>query len=158
MGSRLAVGLMGIAVLLIVGCTAEPGPVGPPSAPEPTDSMRQSIAESDSRGGLPAEAVIGEQPPRSPDSAYPFPRAGWLDGGDEFAIVLVGSSSCPAFPSSIEVVDPHTVKVGIDRREATVCSADMAPRTYVISTPTEINRTEEVTLTYGEAVVTLPAL
>ncbi|WP_146067340.1 hypothetical protein [Arthrobacter sp. SX1312] len=158
MGNRLAVGVVAATVLLIGGCTAEPGTTGSPPAPEATDSLQQSIAESEIRGGLPAEAIIGEQPPRSPGSAYPFPRAGWLDGGDTFAIVLVGSGSCPAFPSSIEVVGPHTVKVGIDRHEATVCSADMSPRTYVISTPTEIDRTQDVTLTYGEAVVTLPAL
>jgi hypothetical protein len=34
----------------------------------------------------------------------------------------------------------------------------MAPRTYVISTPTEVNRTQEVTLEYGDLAVTLPAL
>ncbi|PPB50973.1 hypothetical protein C4K88_03730 [Arthrobacter pityocampae] len=99
-----------------------------------------------------------ERLPSSPDSAYPFPTAGWLDGGGRFAVVLVGSSSCPAVPSSIEVPDPHTGRLGLDRQKSDVCSADMAPRTYVIGTPTDVDRTQDVTLEYGDSVVILPAL
>lgn len=150
-------GSIGIAVL-IAGCAAEPSTIGPSPTPVPAASMPQSIAKSEIQGGLPSEAIIGEQPPSSRDSSYPFPTAGWLDGGDEFAVVFAGSSSCPAFPSSMEVLDPHTVKLGIDRHDAPACSADLAPRTYVISTPTEINRNQGVTVEYGESAVTLPAL
>lgn len=157
MANRSALGFLGIAVL-IAGCAAEPSTEGLPFAPGPTAFMAPSIAEFEIQGGLPREAIVGEQPPFSPDSSYPFPTAGWLDGGDRFAIVLAGSSSCPAFPSSMEVLDPHTVKLGIDRHDETTCSADMAPRTHVINTPAGINRTQEVTLEYGDSAVTLPAL
>lgn len=149
--------VLGIAVL-IAGCSTEPGPPEFQSTAESAVPESQSIAKSEIEGGLPAEAIIGEQPPFSPDASYPFPKAGWLDGGASFAIVLAGSSSCPSFPSSIEVIDPHTLKLGIDRRGGTPCSADMAPRTYVINTPAEIDLAQQVTLQYSESAVTLPAL
>ncbi len=147
----------GIAVL-VAGCATEPGAAGSSSTTGPAEALPSSIAEYDIRGGLPTEAIPGDKSPSSPDSAYPFPTAGWLDGGGRFAVVLVGSSSCPAVTSSIEVPDPHTVRLGLDRQKSDVCSADLAPRTYVIGTPTDVDRAQDVTLEYGDSVVTLPAL
>ena len=83
---------------------------------------------------------------------------GWLDDGARFAIVLAGSSSCPAFPSSIDVADPHTIKLGLDTRGGPNCTADMAPRTYIIRTPTGIDSSGQVTLLFGETTVALPPL
>jgi hypothetical protein len=117
-----------------------------------------SIAESEHQGGLPAEAVTAKTDSSARDLAYPVPSAGWLDNGAKFAVVLAGSSSCPAFPSSIEVLDPHSVKLGIDTRGGPNCTADMAPRTYIIRTPTDIDVSRQVTLQYGETTVTLPPL
>jgi hypothetical protein len=128
--------------VVIAGCSGEPG----------------SIAESESQGGLPAEAITAKASALAQDPIYPFPRAGWLDSGRKFAVVLSGSSSCPAFPSSVEAMDPHRIKLGIDTRGGPNCTADLAPRTYVISTPAGVDVAQEVTLEYGESTVTLPGL
>lgn len=117
-----------------------------------------SIAEAEHAGGLPAEAIIAKTDSSTRARAYPFPTAGWLDAGAKFAVVLAGSSSCPAFPSSIEVLGPHSVKLGLDTRGGPNCTADMAPRTYIIRTPADIDISQQVTLLYGETTVMLPPL
>ena len=128
--------------LLLTACSAAPA----------------SVAESEHAGGLPAHAITAKPDSSGRDLPYPFPTAGWLDDGARFAIVLAGSSSCPAFPSSIDVADPHTIKLGLDTRGGPNCTADMAPRTYIIRTPTGIDSSGQVTLLFGETTVALPPL
>jgi hypothetical protein len=141
MGKIVRLWFVGIAAVL-VGCSVEPG----------------SVAESERRGGLPAEAITATPGSSSQVPSYPFPEAGWLDAGAKFAVVLGGSSSCPSFPSSIEVLNPHHLKLGIATRGGPNCTADIAPRTYVIRTPTDVDISREVTLQYGETTVVLPPL
>lgn len=141
MGKIVRLWLVGMSVLL-AGCSAAPG----------------SIAESEREGGLPAEAIPARPGSAGQDPLYPFPSAGWLDAGAKFAVVLSGSSSCPAFPSAIEVPDAHHLKLGIDTRGGPNCTADLAPRTYVIRTPAEVDTSRAVTLQYGETTVVLPPL
>ena len=117
-----------------------------------------SIAESEHEGGLPRDAVISSPSPPSQHQAYPFPSAGWLNNGNRIAIVLAGSSSCPSFPSSIEVVDKHRMKIGVSTRGGPNCTADLAPRTYVIRTPAEIDTSSDVTIEYDGSSDLLPAL
>lgn len=126
---------------MLAGCSVEP----------------TSVAESERQGGLPAEAITAK-PSSSQSPLFPFPEAGWLDAGAKFAVVLGGSSSCPAFPSSVEVVDPHHLRLGIDTRGGPNCTADLVPRTYVIRTPHEVDVSREVTLEYGNTIVVLPPL
>lgn len=136
-------GIWGVGVLaLLTACSATPA----------------SIAESEHAGGLPAEAITAKPDSSGRDPAHPFPTAGWLDGGAKFAVVLAGSSSCPAFPSSIEVADPYNIKLGLDTRGGPNCTADMAPRTYIIRTPSDIDNSRQVTLLFGETTVALPPL
>ena len=141
MGKIIRLWFVGMSVLL-AGCSVEPG----------------SIAESERPGGLPAEAITATAGSSAHRPSYPFPEAGWLDAGAKFAVVLGGSSSCPAYPSSIEVLDAHHVKLGIDTRGGPNCTADMAPRTYIITTPADVDVSHEVTLQYGETTVVLPPL
>jgi hypothetical protein len=129
-------------VALLVGCSA----------------LSASVAESERAGGLPAEAITATPGPQSKTPSYPFPEAGWLDGGAKFALVLSGSSTCPSFPSSIEVINMHHMKIGVSTRGGSKCSADIAPRTYVIRTPGNVDTSREVTLQYGETSVLLPSL
>lgn len=82
--------------------------------------------------------------------------AGWLDAGAKFAVVLSGSSSCPTFPSSVEVLTAHHLKLNLATRNAPACTADMAPRTYVLKTPVDLDVSKEVTLEFGETTVVLP--
>ena len=127
-------------VALLVGCSA----------------LSASVAESERAGGLPAEAITATPGPQSKTPSYP--EAGWLDGGAKFALVLSGSSTCPSFPSSIEVIDMHHMKIGVSTHGGSKCSADIAPRTYVIRTPGSVDTSREVTLQYGETSVLLPPL
>jgi hypothetical protein len=147
-------------VIAVAGCAAEAGPATPEPTAEPQPTTPESIAESVIRGGLPAEAITADVDPSSPDQPWPFPTAGWLDGGARFAIVLVGSSSCPSFPSSMEVIDTQHLKIGITKNGgASPCSADMAPRTYVLPTPASIDTSHEITLMYpGGNTAILPPL
>jgi hypothetical protein len=146
-------------VIAVAGCAAEAGPATPEPTPEPQSTTPESIAESVIRGGLPAEAITADVDPSSSDPVWPYPTAGWLDGGARFAIVLVGSSSCPSFPSSMEVVDTQHLKIGITKSGASPCSADMAPRTYVLPTPASIDTSHEITLMYpGGNTAILPPL
>ena len=141
MGKIIRLWFIGMSALL-AGCSVVPG----------------SIAESELPGGLPAEAITAESGSSTRGPLYPFPEAGWLDDGAKFAVVLGGSSSCPAYPSSIEVLDAHHLKLGIDTRGGPTCTADLAPRTYVIRTPADVDVSREVTLEYGGTTVVLPPL
>ena len=50
------------------------------------------------------------------------------------------------------------VALGLDTRGGPNCTADMAPRTYIIRTPTGIDSSGQVTLLFGETTVALPPL
>ncbi|MBG6224332.1 hypothetical protein IWX63_000887 [Arthrobacter sp. CAN_A2] len=151
------VGLIGIT-LGLAGCSNGSDPATSEPTTEPPSVTPGSVADSEAEGELPPEAITAEQGSLPQEQAYPFPEAGWLEGGAKFAIVLVGSSSCPAFPSSIEVIDAHRLMIGIDSREGEVCTADMVPRTHVLRTPADIDSSQEVTLEYsfGRTVILPP--
>lgn len=144
MGRIVRLSSLGIVALLI-GCSGPPGPPG-------------SIAESERMGGLPADAIATS--PGIPFGPLPGggPSAGWLDDGARFAVVLGGSSSCPSFPSSIDVIDKHRLKIGVSTSGGPVCTADLVPRTYVIRTPDGVDTSGQVTLLFGESSAVLPPL
>ncbi len=143
MGTNFRFFVVGLAALL-AGCSAVPS----------------SISESEFRGGLPSAAITADPGSWAEDPSFPapVPVAGWLDAGARFAVVLSGSSSCPDFPSSIEVLNAHHIKLDIGSHTAQACSADLAPRTYVIKTPGDVDVSNEVTLEFGETSVVLPPL
>lgn len=141
MGNTIPICVVGMSILL-AGCSVEP----------------RSIAESEHQGGLPTEAITARPGPSATAPPHPFPQAGWLDGGAKFAIVFIGSSSCPIYPSSIEVLNAHHVKLGVDTRGRGACTDDLAPRTHVIRTPAKVDVSREVTLQYGEMTLVLPPL
>jgi hypothetical protein len=141
MGKIIRVWFVGMFALL-VSCSVEPS----------------SIAESERVGGLPADAIPAKPGSPAENLFYPSPEAGWLDAGAKFAVVLGGSSSCPAFPSSLEVLEANHLKLGIDTRGGPNCTTDLVQRTYVIKTPNEVDVSREVTLQYGKTTVVLPPL
>jgi hypothetical protein len=135
------------AVLMITACTAPP------------ESPPQLQVESERQGLLPKEAVTSKPTPPVPTEPwFPFPLAGWLENGQKFAVVIGGSLGCPSFPSSIEVVDPHRMRIGIGTKGGPVCDSAWVGRTFVIRTPKQIDPTHEVTVQYGDTTVRLPAL
>jgi hypothetical protein len=143
MGPSLRFFVFGAAALL-AGCSAGPS----------------SIAESEFRGRLPSEAITASPGSWAQDPSFPspIPVVGWLDAGAKLAVVLSGSSSCPAYPSSIEVLNSQHLKLSLATRGTQTCTADIAPRTYVIKTPSDVDVSREVTLEYGETRVVLPPI
>ena len=142
MGKSCAVTVVGLAAIL-AGCAASPS----------------SISESDFRGGLPSEAITADPDTHAKEPYLSLgPAAGWLDAGAKFAVALSGSSSCPAFPSSIQVLNSQHVKLEVATHDAQACTADLAPHTYVIKTPADVDSSREVTLDVGETRVLLPPL
>lgn len=127
---------------ILTGCSAAPS----------------KIFESEYSGGLPPEAITADPGSWAQDPSFysPVPVAGWLDAGAKFAVVLSGSSSCPTFPSSVEVLTAHHLKLNLATRNAPACTADMAPRTYVLKTPVDLDVSKEVMLEFGETTVVLP--
>ncbi|ANP74655.1 hypothetical protein [Cryobacterium arcticum] len=137
---------VGVAVLCLVGVSA----------------CSASIADSEYDGVLPSDAIT--TPTAIPEDGEanlldPYPSAGWLDDGDRFAIVLGGSSSCPSFPASMVVEDSHTLSIEIGQSGGPMCTADMKLRTHVLTTPSGMDTTSEITIRYGESgTAVLPAL
>ncbi|POH66554.1 hypothetical protein C3B61_08315 [Cryobacterium zongtaii] len=119
-----------------------------------------SIAGSAYDGMLPDEAITTPAPAdEEANLLAPFPTAGWLDGGDRFAIVLGGSSSCPSYPVSMVVDDSRTLSIEIGQSGGPACTADMKLRTHVLTTPAGLDPTGEITIRYSESeTAVLPAL
>lgn len=121
-----------------------------------------SIAESAYDGMLPDDAITTPAPAPEDEEANllaPFPTAGWLNDGDQFAIVLGGSSSCPSYPVSMVVDDSRTLSIEIGQSGGPVCTADMKLRTHVLTTPAGLDPTGEITIRYSESgTAVLPAL
>ncbi|TFC89242.1 hypothetical protein [Cryobacterium sp. TMT4-31] len=120
----------------------------------------RSIAASAYDGMLPDEAITTPAPvDEEANLLEPFPTAGWLDGGDQFAIVLGGSSSCPSCPVSMVVDDNRTLSIEIGQGDGPACTADLKLHTHVITTPAGLDPTGEITIRYsGSETAVLPAL
>ena len=85
-----------------------------------------------------------------PDPLTGEPAAGWIDD-DEFAVITMGSGSCPPVPSEPEVTSPGEVRIEFGPSPNEVCTADMSPTTHVFTLPEElIDRPITVTVTYQD--------
>ena len=85
-----------------------------------------------------------------PDPLTGQPSAGWIDG-DEFAVITMGSGSCPPVPSEPDVVNAGEVHIEFGPSPNEVCTADMSPTTHVFALPDELtDRPLAVTITYAE--------
>ncbi|EFC82041.1 hypothetical protein [Parafrankia sp. EUN1f] len=56
------------------------------------------------------------------------PSAVLLPGG-VLALSLLGSSSCPARPTKIEIVNPHALRISVETVEGETCTADLGTTT-----------------------------
>ncbi len=63
------------------------------------------------------------------------PTAAWIERGESFAIVTMGSSSCPVVASSIDAAEDDRVSVTFGPSPNDPCSADMAPTTHEFDLP-----------------------
>ena len=85
-----------------------------------------------------------------PDPLTGQPAAGWIDD-DEFAVITMGSGSCPPVPSEPEVTSPGEMRIEFGPSPNEVCTADMSPTTHVFALPAElIDRPITVTITYTD--------
>ncbi|KAF2412864.1 hypothetical protein B1729_12845 [Microbacterium sp. B35-04] len=85
-----------------------------------------------------------------PDPLTGQPAAGWIDD-DEFAVITMGSGSCPPVPSEPEVADAGAVHIEFGPSPNDICTADMSPTTHVFALPDELtDRPITVTITYRD--------
>lgn len=67
------------------------------------------------------------------------PAATWLDRGETFAVVTIGSSSCPAVATAIEVESGNRLSVTFGPSPNNPCTADMAPTTHEFDLPAGVS-------------------
>ncbi|MBW9121919.1 hypothetical protein JNB63_17615 [Microbacterium trichothecenolyticum] len=97
-------------VIALAGCAANPG-IGTVSRGAP-DGVLDPLSES--------------------------PTAVWVERGESFAIVTIGSSSCPAVATEVETDGTDLVSVTFGSSPNTPCTADMAPTTHQFDLPAEV--------------------
>jgi hypothetical protein len=82
----------------------------------------------------------------------------WMKNGDQFAIVLYGSSSCPPKVASVSAVTGNQVRATLAPAPGGVCTRDYFPHTTVFATPKGVTIASDVTVTLPDSTLTLPAL
>lgn len=66
------------------------------------------------------------------------PAAAWIEPGVSFAIVTVGSSSCPPVATEVKAESEDLVSVTFARSPHNTCTADMAPTTHQFDLPESV--------------------
>jgi hypothetical protein len=78
------------------------------------------------------------------------PVVGWIDD-DEFAVVTMGSGSCPPVAREPEVVGPGELRVTFGPSPHDPCTADMSTTTHVFALPAEVtDRPVTITVTFED--------
>jgi hypothetical protein len=102
-----------LILLLMTGCAG-------PGGPDP------GVAES-MEPGAPDDAEI--------DWSSPAPAATWVERGERFAIVTMGSSSCPPIATAITADGVDRILVRFAPSPHDPCTADMAATTHTFAVP-----------------------
>ncbi len=119
MKRRLEGLLVGMTLLVLTGC----------AAPEVADAVRPGIPE-----GVEFE----------PLSEGPWVT--WIEDGTRFAVVTLGSSSCPRVATALTVEDDEHLTLTFAASPNDPCTADLAPTTHEFDLPDAIT-TRPVTIT-----------
>lgn len=118
-----------------------------------------ALAGCSSAPGKPVEDYAGE--PKGIDapasSAGGASWAAWLDGGERFAIVLYGSSSCPPKVANVSATANDTITATLAPAPGGICTRDYVPHTTVFTTPDRIAKSAEVSVVLPDSTLTLPA-
>ncbi|WES65989.1 hypothetical protein P0L94_07920 [Microbacter sp. GSS18] len=101
-----------LAVIVLAGCAANPG-VGSVSRGVPDGVTLDPFSEG--------------------------PAAVWIDRGESFAVVTLGSSSCPAMATEVSASRDDRVSVTFGPSPSTTCTADMAPTTHTFDLPAGVS-------------------
>ena len=95
-----------------------------------TGCSATGVANSVERGvpdGLEVDLLSGE------------PAAAWIEEGKRFAIVTMGSSSCPAVATALSADGEDRVTVTFGPSPRNPCTADMAATTHTFDLPSGSN-------------------
>ncbi|BDZ63956.1 hypothetical protein [Agromyces mangrovi Wang et al. 2018] len=147
--------VLGTAAVM-TGCTAAgsevPGDPSPASAdPSPSSAAATAAPAEHPEGWLvyavPSDDYTGlptDDPEWGSEIADSTVRVGWLDGGDQLAVVASGSGSCPPVATELRVDhDGRGMIVIEDRRPVGAgCTLDLSPHTTVIPVPPELDPEE----------------
>ncbi len=88
------------------------------------------------------------------------PSAVYLDNGDQIAVILWGSSTCPPVGSRLVVLEDansgNSVRLDVAEIPAdAVCTADIVPHTTVFGAPQQTTTTKPLTIAVGDQEITL---
>ncbi|WP_336645919.1 hypothetical protein [Microbacterium sp. USHLN186] len=86
----------------------------------------------ETRRGVPDGLVV--------DPLNDRPIATWIERGETFAIVTIGSGSCPPVATALVAEVPDRVAVTFGPSPNDPCTADMSPTTHEFDLPEEITR------------------
>jgi hypothetical protein len=94
-------------------------------------------------------SYVGFPPQSEFDLLSPTPQLMWLENGEIIAMSIIGSSSCPAEPKSLTVIDPTSISIRIEATGGPACTADMAAMTYEFRRPEGIADDSTITVDLG---------
>ncbi|KRC45364.1 hypothetical protein ASE16_19030 [Leifsonia sp. Root227] len=82
----------------------------------------------------------------------------WMKSGDQFAMVLYGSSSCPPKVASVSVTASNQLKATLAPAPGGICTRDYVPHTTIFDTPSGVTTSSDVSITLPDTTLTLPGL
>jgi len=118
----------------ILAAAATFGDGGSPSAPD------ESIAREVVRG-TPDDIVL-----TADDLERGVPLAFWGEGRATVRVVTWGSSGCPPVAQTFTAADPGEAELRFGPNPAEFCTADFAPSTHVLDTPSGVDDAATLTL------------
>lgn len=151
-----------VSALLLSGCAPGSGPIedfpGLPVIDEEAEA--EGEAEETEEGGPSEEETEEDSAEEAPEPTGDVPVVQYLQDGGRLAITIWGSSTCPVVPTDLRVTaeagEGNAVEAVLPEPEEGPCTMDFVPHTTVFSTPADVTTTEELEVTVGDAVVTVP--
>lgn len=105
------------SLTVIVACSVAVGAAGCSASPD-VGSVRPGVPD-----GITVDPMTGA------------PAAGWIERGKTFAVVTMGSSSCPPVATAVDADGDDLVSVTFASSPNDPCTADMAPTTHEFDLP-----------------------
>ncbi len=127
-----------LGVLMTTGCaSANPGSdPGVDEGTSPTDSIAREVVR-----GTPDDIALTEE-----DLERGEPLAFWSEDRAALRVVTWGSSGCPPVAQSFAATTAGEAALDFAPNPAEFCTADFAPSTHVLDTPSDVDSAAELTL------------
>lgn len=123
--TRIGVALVGCAAMVGLTACSSAGPGG--ESGTPGSGFLVTVSPG---------APTGSELPTLNDG----PAVAWIDDGTQFAVVTMGSSSCPPSARDVVVDAPDRLTIVFEPSPNEVCTADYGPTTHAFTLPTEITQ------------------